>query len=53
MTQDIVHSLTIQSVINDQIVLSLVSYMLSVISRETLRELSRLKIKNNVSITGV
>jgi hypothetical protein len=53
MMQDIVYSLKIQSVVDDSIILSLVSYTSSVISQEMLRELQSLKIENNVSIPGV
>jgi hypothetical protein len=53
MTQDIVYSSMIQSVTDDNVILSLVSYTSSVISREMLRELQSLKIENNVSIPGV
>jgi hypothetical protein len=52
MMQDIVYSSMIQSVVDDKVVLILVLYTLSVISREMLRELQSLKIEN-VSIPGV
>jgi hypothetical protein len=53
MTQDIAYSSAIQSVTDDSVIISLVSYTSSVISREMLRELQCLKIENNVSIPGV
>jgi hypothetical protein len=53
MKQNIVYSLAIQSVTEDKLILSLVSYTSSVISRDMLRELQSLEIENNVSIPGV
>jgi hypothetical protein len=52
MTHDIVYSSMIQSFTDDSVIISLVSYMLPIISREMLREIQGLKIENNVSIPG-
>jgi hypothetical protein len=51
--QDIFYSSVMQSVIGDKVILSLVSYMPSVISREMLREIQSLNIENNISTPGV
>ena len=51
--QDILYSLTIQSVVDDKVVLNSVLYRSLVISREMMREIQSLKIENNISIPGV
>jgi hypothetical protein len=53
MMHDVIYSLVIQNFSDDNVILILVSYRLSIISQEMLRELQCLKIENNVSILGV
>jgi hypothetical protein len=53
MMQDNVYSSVIQSVVEDNVILSLISYTSSVILQEMLRELQSLKIENNVSMPGI
>jgi hypothetical protein len=52
-TQDIIYVSEIQSVIDDKVVLNLISYTPSIISRKVLRELQGFKIDQNVSIPRV
>jgi hypothetical protein len=53
MTHDIVYSSMIESVVDDKIILRLVSYTPSIISREMPREIQNLNIEKNISILGV
>jgi hypothetical protein len=53
ITQDIIYALTIQSVVDDKVVLSLISYASSIISQNMLSELQGLNVDQNISILGV
>jgi hypothetical protein len=52
-TQYIIYALMIQSVIDNKVVLSLILYVSSILSRKMMRELQDLKIDQNDSIPGV